>query len=50
MIMKKQHTFDIVSQRKLGIVDTELNNNNNITIDTSGNGKYLGYFFRKIYN
>ena len=30
IIMKKQVTYDLRSQRKLGIVDTEFNNNNKI--------------------
>ena len=43
MIMKKQTTYDIDSQRKLGIVDTEFNNNNKIIARSiSTNSKKLG--------
>lgn len=32
MIMKKDNNFDYKAQRKLGIIDTEFNNNNNKVI------------------
>ena len=43
MIMKKDNNFDYGAQRKLGILDTEFNNNNKIVAKaTRDNGLKLG--------
>ena len=50
MIMKKQATYDLNAQRKLGIVDTEFNNNNKIIAKTiSSNSKKLGTIAKEQY-
>ena len=43
MIMKKENNFELSSQRKLGILDTEFNNNNNFVAKaTRASGLELG--------
>ena len=50
MIMKKQATYDIKAQRKLGIVDTEFNNNNKFIVKAiSDNSKKLGTIAKEQY-
>ena len=43
MIMKKENHFELSSQRKLGILDTEFNNSNSfVTKAARANGLELG--------
>lgn len=43
MIMKKANDYDYGAQRKLGILDTEFNNNNKVVANaTRDNGLKLG--------
>ena len=48
--MKKQATYKMNAQRKLGIVDTEFNNNNKIIARaTSTNSRKLGTIAKEQY-